>query len=210
MKISDFTLGSLGLKGNYLVSINYYDHSDIYSEFNEFLNKRQMLQCGKAENQLFVKSEKPKSGSVLPQALDEPPSKTLAVTDSIKNISYKIFRQSKESIPARKKYFIIFFIFVADVPDSFFEMTKEELLQYQRGLQNISKSMIEKPFVSAKFKLKTDNIIHQDGVTIKLVFSNQIYVQANFPLNWTIGSILEFVRTVILESCENNIELCMK
>lgn len=76
------------------------------------------------------------------------------------------------------------FYFVADVPDSFFDLSKEELLDYQRGLRNISKSLIEKPFSSTRTKAKNEASPVSRFVPIKLVFSNQIFVQAEFSLDW--------------------------
>jgi hypothetical protein len=187
--MSDFTLESLGLKGNYIVIINYTGSNENHSDFVEFLNRHKNLKHETTEN-CSPKIEKESSTNVLPSIPSKDFSKCLPVAIKLDEISYEIFSQSKESIPARKisSGCLVLFYFLADVPDSFFDLSKEELLGYQRGLQNNSKSI---NFFASKTKTKIETSLSSRVVPIKLVFNNQIIVQAEFSLNWS-GKLINF------------------
>lgn len=79
---------------------------------------------------------------------------------------------------------IIDFIFFtqADVPDSFYDLSSKELIGFQKSLQDATKSLVERPFVSAKAKIKNDQHF-RDNADLKLVFPDQVQVRMNFPSN---------------------------
>lgn len=186
MRMSDFTLESLGLKGNYSVMINYADSYGIYSEFASFLMDRKVSEQIITENDTLLKKENEMKTTIMPQPPTKFSTNIANIVVDVHEISYKVYRQSIVPVPARNNIFnALFFNFLADVPDSFFDLTKEELLMYQRGLQTISKSVNDRTFGSSKTKVNKDDSNSCGFVAIKLVFNEKINVQADFSLNWT-------------------------
>lgn len=76
--------------------------------------------------------------------------------------------------------FLLSHIFhLAEVPDSFFELSKMELIDFQKTLQNKSKSLYDRPFISAKEKFKKE-IFVKETVNLKIIFPDQKQVQVKF------------------------------
>ena len=70
-------------------------------------------------------------------------------------------------------------IYSADISDSFFELSTAELLDFQKSLQFKSKSLSDRPFMSAKEKFKSDAAI-KETINLKIIFPDQIRVQVSF------------------------------
>lgn len=102
MKMSDFTLKSLGLKGNYLVTISYIeaDADENHFEFVEFLNRHKNLSHDITESYSLKIAQKNHS-NVLPPAPNNTSIEASSVPVKVNEISYEVFCQSKDSIPAR-------------------------------------------------------------------------------------------------------------
>ena len=125
MKLSNFTLESLGLKGNYLVTINYIESNEKQSEFYEFLNKQNTLHRKADERHSFLEIKKELSvnflslikneSSVVNANYSSPINKETSVevpSNAVKidEISYDAFYQSKDSMPARNSLKLWIFI----------------------------------------------------------------------------------------------------
>lgn len=108
MKISDFNLESLGLKGNYSVMINYIEAKEGHSEFIEFLASHKLSKYVLSENQNFIKSEIEMNLKAIPTAKIETTTNISiqTVKANVAEIPFSIFRSSKDFSPARKNYFI--------------------------------------------------------------------------------------------------------
>lgn len=102
MKISNFKLESLGLKGNYLVSINYIESNENYSEFSDFLDGHRTLKHEIAKTNNYPVIEKNTYANILPAAPKNASINSSLAAINVNEISYEIFSQSKDSLPARK------------------------------------------------------------------------------------------------------------
>ncbi len=98
MNISEFTLDSLGLKGNYSVMINYYESND-RSKFIEFISENPNPD-NKSQDvpKICTKELLPKSDNFLSTTTSTLSANALEVDE----ISFKIFRPSEQLISARK------------------------------------------------------------------------------------------------------------
>lgn len=115
MRLSKFTLDSLGLKGNYLVLINYCEAND-RSEFVKFLSKFQFNSLEFTEpSEGFTKKIQKDSSlafSINDPKTQDPEDLTTLVNTVPNEINFKVFRPPKEIKEARnilKIFFLIFF-----------------------------------------------------------------------------------------------------
>ena len=166
--------------------INYTGSNENQSEFANFLDGQKNSKYEITQNCDILEIKKKSNANVLTSIPNKTSINFSPVAVNVTEISYQIFSQSKDYIPARKvSWTYSYFIFIADVPDSFFDLSKEELQGFKRGFQNISKSIIERPFSSTKTNMKSETSPPSRFVPIKLVLNDQIFVQAEFSLNWS-------------------------
>lgn len=106
MTISEFTLESLGLKGNYSVMINYYESNE-RSKFIEFLSTRSIQDHESQEaevSEILPKKVSQRSNPTVPSVINEIlPQKTIIGYDT----TFKIFRPSRQPISTRTYTYII-------------------------------------------------------------------------------------------------------
>lgn len=104
MMISDFTFQSLGLKGNYLVMINYTESNENLSEFAKFLDGHKNLkyEVTNASDSGAIESKIEPNANVISSIPNKTSIDFWPNTVNVNEISFEIFSKSKDCIPARK------------------------------------------------------------------------------------------------------------
>lgn len=100
-----FTLGSLGLRGNYSIWINYENYDENYTKFNDFLCNLDVSQSDLHKSQILEKLNEhnlPKITNVTSTYSCNENVLNAPLDDNIMGLEFTIFEPSPVSITSRK------------------------------------------------------------------------------------------------------------